>query len=144
MSTSFNLFSFTGKMRTLHLTWFAFFLTFVVWFNLAPMLRSIQESLGLTKDQVTTLLILNVALTIPARIVIGMLTDLYGGRKCCRHFLRTAQRHGIMITDPSKLTMSAGLNRRPAYARKTDPNNPSVRTELLNTTTVCGHCMPRP
>ncbi|KZY54596.1 MFS transporter [Erythrobacter sp. HI0063] len=81
MSTSFNLFSFTGKMRTLHLTWFAFFLTFVVWFNLAPMLQSIQESLGLTKDQVTTLLILNVALTIPARIVIGMLTDLYGPRR---------------------------------------------------------------
>ena len=71
MSTSFNLFSFTGKMRTLHLTWFAFFLTFVAWFNLAPMLQSIQQTLGLTKDQVTTLLILNVALTIPARIVIA-------------------------------------------------------------------------
>ncbi|WP_239806878.1 NarK family nitrate/nitrite MFS transporter [Croceicoccus hydrothermalis] len=81
MSTSFNLFSFTGKMRTLHLTWFAFFLTFVVWFNLAPMLQSIQETFGLTKDQVTTLLILNVALTIPARIVIGMLTDFYGPRR---------------------------------------------------------------
>ena len=81
MSTSFNLFSFSGKMRTLHFTWFAFFLTFLVWFNLAPMLQAIQESLDLTKDQVTTLLILNVALTIPARIVIGMLTDLYGPRR---------------------------------------------------------------
>ena len=81
MSNSFNLLSFNGKMRTLHLTWFAFFLTFVVWFNLAPMLQSIKETLGLTKDQVTTLLILNVALTIPARIVIGMLTDQYGPRR---------------------------------------------------------------
>ncbi|WP_218059642.1 NarK family nitrate/nitrite MFS transporter [Thioclava sp. SK-1] len=63
------------------MSWFAFFLTFVVWFNLAPLLGQIQASLGLTKPQVTTLLILNVALTIPARIVIGMLTDQYGPRR---------------------------------------------------------------
>lgn len=90
MSTGFNVLSFSGKMRTLHLTWFAFFLTFVVWFNLAPMLQAIQESVGLTKDQVTTLLILNVALTIPARIVIGMLTDLYGPRRVYSALLITA------------------------------------------------------
>lgn len=80
-SEKFNLLSFTGKMRILHLTWFAFFLTFVVWFNLAPMLQAIRTSLGLDQAQVTTLLVLNVALTIPARIVIGMLTDLYGPRR---------------------------------------------------------------
>ena len=78
---SFNILSFTGKMKILHLTWFAFFLTFVVWFNLAPLLQEIQATLGLTKPQVTTLLILNVALTIPARIIVGMLTDLYGPRR---------------------------------------------------------------
>ncbi|NVO27285.1 NarK family nitrate/nitrite MFS transporter [Donghicola sp. C2-DW-16] len=80
-ASGFNLFSFSGKMKILHLSWFAFFLTFVVWFNLAPMLGAIKESLGLTKPQITTLLILNVALTIPARIIIGMLTDQYGPRK---------------------------------------------------------------
>ena len=80
-SSGFNILSFTGKMKILHLTWFAFFLTFVVWFNLAPMLGAIQESLGLTKPQVTTLLILNVALTIPARIIVGMLTDQFGPRR---------------------------------------------------------------
>ena len=32
----FDLLSFTGKMKTLHMTWFAFFLSFVVWFNAAP------------------------------------------------------------------------------------------------------------
>lgn len=80
-SSGFNIFSFTGKMKILHLTWFAFFLTFVVWFNLAPMLKDIQASLGLTKPQVTTLLILNVALTIPARILIGMLTDQFGPKR---------------------------------------------------------------
>ena len=31
-----SLLSFTGRHRVLHLTWFAFFLTFVVWFNFAP------------------------------------------------------------------------------------------------------------
>ncbi|WP_339114631.1 NarK family nitrate/nitrite MFS transporter [Thioclava sp. GXIMD2076] len=79
--SGFNIFSFTGKMKILHLTWFAFFLTFVVWFNLAPLLAQIQASLGLSKPQVTTLLILNVALTIPARIIIGMMTDQFGPRR---------------------------------------------------------------
>ncbi len=76
----FNIFSFTGKMKILHLSWFAFFVTFVVWFNLAPMLQAIQETFGLTKAQITTLLVLNVALTIPARVIIGMLTDKFGPR----------------------------------------------------------------
>ncbi|ASJ73676.1 NarK family nitrate/nitrite MFS transporter [Granulosicoccus antarcticus] len=76
----FNLLAFTGKMKILHLSWIAFFITFVVWFNLAPMLQAIKETFGLTKAQVTTLLILNVALTIPARVIIGILTDRFGPR----------------------------------------------------------------
>ncbi|WP_411992922.1 NarK family nitrate/nitrite MFS transporter [Agarivorans sp. DSG3-1] len=76
----FNLFSFTGKMKILHMSWVAFFITFLVWFNHAPLMASIAASLGLTSSQVKTLLILNVALTIPARIVIGMFTDRFGPR----------------------------------------------------------------
>jgi NNP family nitrate/nitrite transporter-like MFS transporter len=76
-----NLLSFTGKTRILHLTWFAFFLTFYVWFNHAPLMASIRDALGLTDQQVKTLLILNVALTIPARIIIGMLVDAFGPRR---------------------------------------------------------------
>ncbi|MGF1867801.1 NarK family nitrate/nitrite MFS transporter [Enterovibrio norvegicus] len=79
-SEKFNVFSFTGKMKILHLSWFAFFITFVVWFNFAPLLQSVKESLGLTTAEVKTLLILNVAFTIPARVVVGMLTDKYGPR----------------------------------------------------------------
>ncbi len=78
--TKLNLFSFTGKIRTLHLTWFAFFLTFMVWFNHAPLMAMIQETFNLTKQEVKALLIMNVALTIPARIVIGMLVDRFGPR----------------------------------------------------------------
>ncbi len=76
----FNLFSFRGRMKILHMSWIAFFITFFVWFNHAPLLQAIALSLGLSKEEVKTLLILNVALTIPARIVIGMLTDRFGPR----------------------------------------------------------------
>ncbi|WP_418357072.1 MULTISPECIES: NarK family nitrate/nitrite MFS transporter [Shewanella] len=76
----FNLFSFSGKMKIMHLSWMAFFITFVVWFNAAPLVSVIADSLGLTTAQIKTLLILNVALTIPARIIIGMVTDKYGPR----------------------------------------------------------------
>ncbi|USG62030.1 NarK family nitrate/nitrite MFS transporter [Sneathiella marina] len=75
-----NLFSFSGKMRTLHLTWIAFFISFLVWFNHAPLLSHIRDSFGLSKQEIATLLILNVALTIPARIIIGMTVDRFGPR----------------------------------------------------------------
>jgi NNP family nitrate/nitrite transporter-like MFS transporter len=79
-SSKFTLFSFTGKMKILHLSWMAFFITFVVWFNFAPMLQMVKESLGLSSEEIKTLLILNVALTIPARVLIGMFTDRFGPR----------------------------------------------------------------
>ncbi|OZG72321.1 MFS transporter [Hahella sp. CCB-MM4] len=76
---SLNLFRFSDpKIKTLHITWFAFFLTFVVWFSHAPLLAFIREAFSLTDQQVKALLILNVALTIPSRILIGMLVDKFG------------------------------------------------------------------
>jgi len=63
------------------MTWLAFFVTFLVWFSHAPLLLAIQESMGLSDQQIKTLLILNVALTIPARIITGMMVDHYGPRK---------------------------------------------------------------
>jgi MFS transporter, NNP family, nitrate/nitrite transporter len=79
-SSNMNLLSFKDKTRILHLSWFAFFLTFVVWFNHAPLLATIREVFGLSKQEVKILLILNVALTIPARVIIGMLVDRFGPR----------------------------------------------------------------
>ena len=75
-----ELWSFQGRYKTLHLTWFAFFLTFVVWFNLAPLATTVKADLGLTVPQIRTVAICNVALTVPARILIGMLLDKYGPR----------------------------------------------------------------
>ncbi len=81
MSNQFNLFHLKQRnIRILHYTWFAFFMTFVVWLGLGPIMPFIQEALGLTDQQAKVLLILNVAMTIPSRIIIGMLVDKYGPR----------------------------------------------------------------
>lgn len=80
-SGNLNLLDFTKEnIRTLHLTWFAFFLTFVVWFSHAPLKPLIMQAFDMSLAQWKALLILNVALTIPARIVIGMLVDKFGPR----------------------------------------------------------------
>jgi NNP family nitrate/nitrite transporter-like MFS transporter len=68
------------SIRTLHLGWIAFFITFVVWFSHAPLMGHLKEAFDLSNQQLKSLLILNVALTIPARIVIGMLVDRFGPR----------------------------------------------------------------
>ncbi|MDB9496545.1 MFS transporter [Spirulina major CS-329] len=75
-----EILSFRDRYRVLHLTWFAFFLSFVVWFNMAPLMTTIKEEFDLAQGQVGTLLMCNVALTVPARIIIGMLLDKYGPR----------------------------------------------------------------
>ncbi len=69
------------RIRTLHYTWIAFFMTFYVWFNMAPLSTTMLDNVGwLTEEHVKVLLIANVALTIPARIVVGALIDRYGAR----------------------------------------------------------------
>ena len=79
MSTEkLHLLSFSGRIKILHLTWFAFFLSFLVWFNHAPLLAAIRDTMGLTDQEIKSLMIINVALTIPARILVGMLVDRHG------------------------------------------------------------------
>jgi MFS transporter, NNP family, nitrate/nitrite transporter len=75
-----NLWSFRDPYRILHLTWFAFFLSFVCWFNFAPFAAVIGKELSLTGAQLKTIAICNLAITIPARIVIGALLDRFGPR----------------------------------------------------------------
>jgi len=78
------------SIRTLHLSWVAFFITFVVWFNHAPLGGVISEAFNLTKAQWKALLIVNVALTIPSRVVVGMLVDKLGPRKTFSSLLVTS------------------------------------------------------
>ena len=76
-----SLLSFQGRYRVLHLTWLAFFLSFVVWFNFAPFATTIGAEFGLTAEQLTVLALCNVALTVPARVLIGMALDRWGPRR---------------------------------------------------------------
>ncbi|MEW2624039.1 MFS transporter [Streptomyces sp. NPDC048106] len=73
--------SFRGRHRILHLTTLAFFLTFLVWFDMAPFAGQIAAELHLTKGQSLTLSLCNLALTVPARIGVGMLLDRFGPRR---------------------------------------------------------------
>lgn len=69
-------------IRALHLTWIAFFITFYVWFNMAPLASSMLAANDwLTRDDIKLFAIANVALTIPARILIGLALDKYGPRR---------------------------------------------------------------
>jgi NNP family nitrate/nitrite transporter-like MFS transporter len=76
-----SLLSLQGRYRVLHLTWFAFFLSFVVWFNFAPFANTISQQLGLTPAEAKTIGLCNVALTVPARILVGMALDRWGPRR---------------------------------------------------------------
>lgn len=70
------------EVRALHLTWIAFFITFYVWFNMAPLATTMLKELDfLTKKHLKLFAICNVALTIPGRIIVGMLLDKYGPRR---------------------------------------------------------------
>lgn len=74
------------RIRTLHFTWIAFFITFYVWFNMAPLATTMLRDVGgeggwLTSEHIKVLAISNVALTIPARVFIGALLDRYGPRR---------------------------------------------------------------
>jgi len=78
-----DLFRFRNReIRALHLTWIAFFITFYVWFNMAPLASSMLASADwLTRDDIRLFAIANVALTIPARIIVGMALDKWGPRR---------------------------------------------------------------
>ncbi|KAA0010333.1 NarK/NasA family nitrate transporter [Billgrantia pellis] len=78
-----DLFKFrTPEVRALHLTWIAFFITFYVWFNMAPLASSMLKSVDwLTPEDIKLFAICNVALTIPARIIVGMALDRFGPRR---------------------------------------------------------------
>lgn len=70
------------EIKALHLTWIAFFITFYVWFNMAPLASSMLKSVGWLKaEDLKLFAICNVALTIPARIIIGMALDRFGPRR---------------------------------------------------------------
>lgn len=78
--TPFKLVAMRGKSKVLHLSWMAFFISFVIWFNHAPLMMLVKQDLGISDADVEIILLLNVALTIPARVIIGLVVDRFGAR----------------------------------------------------------------
>lgn len=69
------------RIRTLHFTWLAFYIAFYTWFNMAPLATTmLKNAQWLTPEHIKILAICNVALTIPARILVGALIDRFGPR----------------------------------------------------------------
>lgn len=81
-ATRINLFDFkTVPIRTFHMTWLAFFLSFFGWFAVAPLMPLIREDLALTKEQIGNTIIASVAITILVRLMIGWWCDRIGPRR---------------------------------------------------------------
>ncbi len=68
-------------MRTFHMTWSAFFLCFFGWFGIAPLMAVVRDDLSLTRTQVGNTVFASVAVTILARLIVGLLCDRFGPRK---------------------------------------------------------------
>ena len=77
----------TRQNHILHLSWLAFFFSFIAWFNMAPFNTTLIRTIGLSQDQVNVLMLCNVSLTIPARILIGILVDQFGPRRVFSYLL---------------------------------------------------------
>ena len=71
----------SAPMRAFHLSWFAFFLSFVAWFGIAPLMAVVRDDLKLTKAQVGNTVIVSVLFTIFARFLTGWLCDRFGPRR---------------------------------------------------------------
>lgn len=71
----------TLHSRIFHLSWIAFFLSFIGWFSVAPLMPYIRKDLGLTPEQVGNTVIASVSITILVRIFIGWILDKIGPRK---------------------------------------------------------------
>ncbi len=70
----------TPQMRAFHMSWFAFFLCFLAWFGMAPLMPIVRAELHLSREQVGWCMIGSVAFTAVARIVMGWICDRIGPR----------------------------------------------------------------
>ncbi|MFC3038720.1 MFS transporter [Virgibacillus xinjiangensis] len=73
--------TYQGNRQILFLTTLAFFVSVLVWFNMAPFQSLIMEQMGLSRDEIGVLMLVNLALAIPARVIMGQWVDRFGPRK---------------------------------------------------------------
>lgn len=69
-------------MRAFHASWFGFFIGFVMWFAITPLLGEVKETLNLTNAQIWESSLAGTAVTVVARVIMGPACDMFGARKC--------------------------------------------------------------
>jgi hypothetical protein len=69
-------------MRAFHASWFGFFIGFIMWFAITPLLGEVKETLGLTNAQIWMSSLAGTTVTVLARIMMGPLCDMFGARRC--------------------------------------------------------------
>ena len=67
-------------MRAFHSAWFGFLTAFFLWFSASPLLSVIQDSLGLTREDIWLSTICSDISTVIARFIVGSWCDNYGAR----------------------------------------------------------------
>ncbi|CAH1777292.1 unnamed protein product [Owenia fusiformis] len=81
-ATTFWLFSIKRPhMRAFHASWFGFFVAFLGWFCVQPLIPKIKEDLGLKDEEIANSGIAAVAAVIVIRICAGPLCDRFGARR---------------------------------------------------------------
>ncbi len=71
----------TSSRRIVAFATFAFFASFLIWFDMAPFALAIAKELHLSKLELGALALSNLALAVPGRVVAGRLLDKYGPRR---------------------------------------------------------------
>ena len=69
-------------MRAFHASWFGFFIGFVMWFAITPLLGEVKETLGLTNAQIWETSLAGTTVTVLARVIMGPMCDMFGARRC--------------------------------------------------------------
>jgi len=67
-------------MRAFHFAWMSFFVAFFTWFAIAPLLKEIQGSLGLSREEIWMSNVFGSTGTVVCRIIVGPLCDRFGAR----------------------------------------------------------------
>ena len=79
---TFRMFSLARPyMRSLHASWTCFFIAFLSWFGIQPLLPTISRELGLTKLDLARSGIASVSATICVRMFVGPFCDRFGPRR---------------------------------------------------------------
>ena len=93
-------------MRAFHLAWLSFFLAFLGWFSIPPLLPTISRELNLSKTDIANSNILAVTSTILGRVSVGPLCDRFGPRRVQSTLLILG---AIPVGLSSTVTTAAGL-----------------------------------